>query len=175
MYLTSYQGMGTANVTCVSGCTCQPKQGVASWPMATSSVFQLVGLIVSGGMLWGWLWRATLRVSMDVQAANLLAVLFTVCGLHARGCLPSFPTLTTRPLCTHNAGFMSRSWVSHSKDCSKRCGQQLQACLCCNTVTCSLVLKCGCWDRGFFVRLSSALCSCALPAVHAVCADGCTT
>ncbi|KAI7845940.1 hypothetical protein COHA_000486 [Chlorella ohadii] len=44
MYLTSWEGMGTANVTCVSGCTCEPKQAISLAPGATVSVFQLVGL-----------------------------------------------------------------------------------------------------------------------------------
>lgn len=38
-YLTSWKDMGTARVTCTSGCECNPKDITAQVPMAVTSVF----------------------------------------------------------------------------------------------------------------------------------------
>ena len=147
MYLTSWEGMGTANVTCVSGCTCEPKQAISLAPGATVSVFQLVGLTVSGGMMC-MVWRcreclrmATLCVTMVAPDANLPAVLFTFVARMPEVACPS-PNLTIRPPCTHNAGFVLRSSANKCQDCSKRCGQQLQACLHCE-LHCNCTLTSG--------------------------------
>lgn len=51
-YLTSYEGMGKANVSCVSGCTCKPAQVDALWPGIKSSLFAVLELGVSGFRSW---------------------------------------------------------------------------------------------------------------------------
>lgn len=57
-YLKSYRGMGTADVACVSGCTCEPQLLDATWETEVS--LQQI--------LQFWVSQATLAAQLELPA-----------------------------------------------------------------------------------------------------------